>query len=462
MKLKKVIALGMTAALSMSFMAACGSDDSENTATTDLQYKDITLGEDYTDLTAEIKLLTNRTDMLESTYSGTSWDEYLAEFNKLYPNITVKVEGITNYADDALLRLTNKEWGDIMMIPAVDKSELSNYFLPYGSLEDMEKEINYATNWSFEGTTYGVPITATAGGVVYNKRIFKEAGVTELPKTPEEFLAALQLVKDNTDAIPLYTNYASGWALGQWDSYIFGAANGSTTYKNQDVVHTSNPFSDNGQESGAHAVFSILYDATKLGLIEEDYMTTDWEWSKGALNRGEIATMVLGSWAFTQIRDADANGEDVGYMPFPITINGKQYASAGPDYNFGINKYASEDNQKAAMIFVKWMTEKSGYSYNEGGLPIAVGDENYPSTYESFSEANGVVLFQDEAALEGEEELYGLLNSDSELAFDGDGGVRGQDIIVSASQGTKTIDDIMNEWNQKWTDAQNANDIEIK
>ena len=46
----------------------------------------------------------------------------IAEFNKDYPNITVEAEAVTDYAEDALLRLTTGDWGDIMLIPAVDKA----------------------------------------------------------------------------------------------------------------------------------------------------------------------------------------------------------------------------------------------------------------------------------------------------------------------------------------------------
>ena len=41
----------------------------------------------------------------------------------------------------------------------------------------------------------------------------EEAGITELPKTPDEFLEDLQKIKDNTDAIPLYTNFAADWTM---------------------------------------------------------------------------------------------------------------------------------------------------------------------------------------------------------------------------------------------------------
>ena len=69
-------------------------------------------------------------------------------------------------------------------------------------------------------TGYGIPSTANAQGIVYNKAVFEEAGITELPTTPDEFLEDLQLIKDNTDAIPMYTNFAAGWTMGAWDAYI--------------------------------------------------------------------------------------------------------------------------------------------------------------------------------------------------------------------------------------------------
>ena len=84
-----------------------------------LKYADVELGKTGTDITASLKLLTHRTDMLQDSYTGVTFAKYLAEFNKLYPNIKVEIEGITDYASVALLRLQGGDWGDIMMIPAI-------------------------------------------------------------------------------------------------------------------------------------------------------------------------------------------------------------------------------------------------------------------------------------------------------------------------------------------------------
>lgn len=58
---------------------------------------------------------------------------------------------------------------------------------------------------------YGIPSTGNAQGIVYNKKVFEAAGITTLPKTPDEFLDDLQKIKDYDPSIdPLYTNYAAG------------------------------------------------------------------------------------------------------------------------------------------------------------------------------------------------------------------------------------------------------------
>ncbi|MBC5754337.1 extracellular solute-binding protein [Roseburia sp. BX0805] len=484
MKLKKVLAVSLTVSM-MASMAACGSssDTSSTNSSNDsakdsasgtesaagssagssadgvISYADLKLGEDCTDLAAEISVANHRTDLQQDDYTGKKWDDYLADFNAMYPNIKVNVETVTDYAETSLLRLQSGDyWGDIMMIPAVDNGELSTYFYDYGSLDTMEPLVRFANSKMYDGEVYGIASTGNAQGIVYNKKVFEEAGITALPKTPDEFMTDLQMIKDNTDAIPLYTNYAAGWTMGAWDAYIGGSATGDSTYLNQKLAHTKDPFSDPGDGTHAYNVYKILYDAVAGGLTEDDYTTTDWEGCKGMINNGEIGCMVLGSWAYTQMRDAGDNGADIGYMPFPITVDGKQYASSGADYAWGINKDADDTNLQASIIFVKWMTEKSGFSYNEGGMPIALDDDNWPEVYSAF---DGIDYVSDDSALEGEEDLLTDLNSDSELNINNSGDSKIQELIEHAANGDESFDDIMNDWNQKWTDAQDAEGVEV-
>lgn len=482
MRLKKIVAIGTALVLSLSFVGCSkdnndnakntvtdqpsteGTDDNstdttEDTTTDDvLSYANIVLGESYTDISTTIKFYNNRTDMNQDDYNGKKWSEYVADFNKMYPNIKVEIDADTTYAESALLRLQSGDYGDILMIPEVDKSDLSKYFVSYGDLPTMEGQVRYASDMAYDGQVYGVAYMGTARGIVYNKAVFEQAGITTLPKTPEEFITALQAIKDKTDAIPLYTNYADGWPMGAWDDYISGTATGDATYKNQKLLHMSNPFENKADGTGPYAVYKVLYDAVANGLTEDDYSTTDWEGCKGMINNGQIGCMVLGSWAYPQMVAAGDNGDDIGYMSFPITVDGKQYASSGPDYRLGINVNASEDNQKAAMVFVKWLTEKSGFAYNENGIPVAVNDNNFPELYSAF---DGIELVSDEPAVTGEEDFLNLLNTDSDLMVSAGGNTKVQQIIEHAANKDMTFDEIMAEWNEKWTSAQEANNIEI-
>lgn len=481
MKAKKVLALTLSAAMLLG-LTACGSaaeapaadtaadtteaadvadvaddDDAEeaeapSAETPALAYSSINLDE-LTDTTATIKWIHHKTDRAED---GTI-DAMIAAFNEEFPNITVEAEAVTDYAEDALLRLSTGDWGDIMFIPAVDKADLSTYFMPLDTKENLSATLNFADQWEAEGLSYGIPYMAGAQGMLYNKRIFTEAGITTLPTTPTELLADLQLVKDNTDAIPLYTNYAAGWTMGAWDAYVGAVSNGDDTYMNQKMVHTAEPFADPGDDSGAYNVYRILYDACANGLIEDDYSTTDWESCKGMMNRGEIATMVLGSWAYAQMCEAGDTPEDVGYMPFPVTVGGTQYVLAGGDYCYGINANASDENKLASLIFVKWMTEKSDWCFNEGGYSVVKGGKN-PDMYAAF---DGCTVLTDQPALAGEEDFLNEMNAESELSINAGGNDKVQRIVEAGATGSESFDDIMADWNQKWQDAQEELGIEV-
>lgn len=450
MKKKSIICVMLAAAVAVS-AAACGkSSDAAGDAAEVPTIDQINVGEDYKDLTADIKILTNRTDIVDTVYAG-----YAEQFHELYPNITVTYEAVTDYEESVTLRLTNGDWGDICFIPSgCEKSEFSNYFIPLGDYDTLNSQYNFVTEKTFDGKVYGIPNGGTAGGVAYNKAVWAAAGIEKLPTTPDEFLEDLQLIKDNTDAIPLYTNFSAGWTMGAWNDYVGIASNGTADYKNNLLLHTKDPFTKNDENSGPYAVYYTLYNAVDRKLVEEDPASSDWESSKGMINNGEIATMVLGSWSVQQFKDAGEHPDDIGYMPFPISVGGKQYAAAGGNYAYAINNQATADNQIASMLYVKWLLEDSPIFADEGSIP-ARKDEALP---DSLSEFAGVELLSDNPAKEGEESLYDDIRMTAEV-LSGDFPV--STVVEAALYRNTELDDLMNEWNQKWTSAQESYGVEI-
>lgn len=466
---KRVLATALTAGMTLS-ITACGGNSGTQTGNssaggeaetqTDSETQEsaqvptidqINVGTDYQDLTASIKVLTNRTDVVDTVYKG-----YADQFMQLYPNITVEYEGITDYEESLNLRLTTGDWGDICFIPtSVAKNELSNYFIPLGDFDTLDSIYNFCSEKTYANEVYGIANGGTASGIAYNKRIWSEAGITETPKTPDEFLADLQLIKDNTEAIPLYTNFSSGWTMGAWDAYTDIAANGDADFKNK-MVYMKDPFSKRDDMTGPYAVYYCLYEAVARKLVEDDPASADWESSKTKINNGEIATMVLGSWCVEQFKGAGDNPEDIGYMPFPISVDGKQYAGAGGNYGFGINKEASTDNQIAAMLYMKWLIEESSIYMDEGSIP-ARKDGQLPDVLADFE---GVELLSNNPAPEGEEDLFDTVNNEGEVGINNDD-YPDCEILEAALYNERTLDELMAEWNEKWAAGQEAAGVTV-
>lgn len=469
--MKKLISCLLALVMVLSLLTACGgssgddktSDPGNNSTGSGDAVKtvpainDIKLGTDYQDITAKVKILTNRTDIVDTVYAG-----YAAEFSKLYPNITVEYEGITDYEESLNLRLPNGDWGDICFIPStVAKSDMGNYFISLGDMNTLDGIYNFISDKSFDGKVYGIANGGNADGVAYNKKVFEAAGYTKdnMPSTPDAFMQALRDIKDKTDAIPLYTNFSAGWTMGAWDAYIAVAATGDQDFRNYKIVHMANPFADRGDGTGPYAVYKILYDAVAEGLVEPDPMSSDWEGCKGMINRGEIGAMVLGSWAVNQFKEAGDNGDDIAYMPFPITVtdaSGNRVTSAGGNYSYAINSKTDVNQQIASMLYVKWLLEESTIFVDEGCIP-ALKNGEMPAFLEDFA---GIELLSNNPAPDGEEDYFDQVNLLSEVGINNDD-YPDCAIVEAALLKNKSIDDIMGEWNQKWTDAQAELNMEI-
>jgi ABC-type glycerol-3-phosphate transport system substrate-binding protein len=430
-------------------LVGCSKDKAEDTSKQNGKTETAFGSEVSTDIKAKLTVFTNRTDLIDTVYK-----DYIAEFNKIYPNVKVEYEAMTNYEEDITIRLTTEDWGDICMIPkTVATADLGKYFVSFGSVEELEPTYNFVTEKASSGQVYGMPWACTAQGVVYNKKVFEEAGVTKIPTTPEEFLEAMQKIKDNTDAIPYYTNYAAGWPLSAWEDYAFGGATGDADYRNNVLPREENPFVAGKSH---YTVYKLMYDLANKGLIEDDPTTTDWEACKGMLGRGEIGAMALGSWSVVQMQDQADNPDDIGYMPFPITVNGKQYATAAADYCFGINAKSSEDDILASKAYINWLITKSGYAQSQGSISVLKSD-SLPVTLQDFVDAN-VELIASAPATAENEGLFDKINDESEVGLTSN---EQKARIIEAAIGLtgESFDDIMKDWNEKWSNAQKAEGI---
>jgi ABC-type glycerol-3-phosphate transport system substrate-binding protein len=412
-------------------LAGCSSKSSDDSAATSKNPKDIK---------GSITVITQRTDIVNSVFK-----DYAKEFNKEYPNVKVNFQALADYEGQIKVRMNSKDYGDVLLIPtAIPIADIPSFFEPLGSLKDMQKTYTGVEERAVNGKVYGIPIAINYSGIVYNKKVFKDAGVTEVPKTPDQFIAALKQIKEKTKATPLYTNYAAGWPLTQWEADL------PTVAGDPDYVNITQPNTDDNFVPGKphYELYKVMYDAAKNGLIEKDPTTTDWESSKGLLGKGKVATMVLGSWAIGQIKAVADNADDIGYMPFPTNAK-TQFFPTAADYNLGISKNSS--NKAAARAWVDWFINKSNYAVEQAYGISPVKSAPLTDDLKKFQE-QGVKFLPLTPAKSGQEGLVDKIDKEAEI------GLWQPDFkktIIEAAIGNKkeSYDQIMKDLNNKWVKA---------
>ena len=450
-KVKRLSCVLLAAAVAFSMMG-CGKKSDDSSDSTDKKANNSTESayvgastEFDGEITGKITVLTNRTDLVD-----TDLKRYAQVFEQKYPGTEVEYLPMEDYESDTSILFTVGELGDLCLIPAsVAPSDFKTYFEPLGTDDSLADDYmqEALVSDTYDGIVYGLPSGCNVSGIAYNKRVFHDAGIDTLPQTEEEFLKDLELIKENTDAIPYYTNYHDTWALGQWQSYVSGVS-GDSDYINNVMCNEKDPFTD-GKPS--YKVYKLLYDIVEQGLCESDPASSNWEQSKEMINNGEIACMAVGSWAVSQFKAAGSNANDIGYMPFPVTADdGTLYQSLSTDYAYAIP--TSAKNKPTARAFLDYLINESDYTEVQGLISIVRGSE-YPDFLQDFEDVD---LIANNAPSVDNKGKWTNVNQASELDLD-KGSQYQVDLIDTAlgqsHRGHKSLDDVMKEWNKKWADG---------
>ncbi len=378
--------------------------------------------------------------------SNADMQPYVDAFEKKYPNVNVTYTCYSNFETQIQPRLEEGDYGDVLYVPSyMTSSELTTYFAYLGDYTNLSMKYNYLDGGRRIGNAiYGIPSLAYMSGILYNKDVFYQAGVTESPKTPAEFLQALRDIGERTDAIPFYTHYADPWALTMWDTFSYIEMTGSADYKYTYFTYEKDAFLEG---STHYQVYKLLYDIVKEGLCESDPTKSNWEKSKSMLNNGEIASMAIGSWALYQFKNAGENTDSVAFMPFPNEISGRQYMSVSSDYAYGISK--NSKNPEAARAFLDFMLDESGYALEHETLSVVKTDP-YPDAY---GDMENVILLTNSVATSNEYSDYQKMAS--KIKFDD--GTEAQRVVLSAlGKSEESFDDIMKDWNSRWEASRTA------
>ncbi|MFE0852576.1 ABC transporter substrate-binding protein [Streptomyces mutabilis] len=427
------VALLATAMLTVAGCSGGGSPNADETAAAPVNPDGVS---------GDITVLTNRTDLIQD---GTM-KKYAAEFNKTYPEVKVEFEGLTDYEGEVKIRMNTEDYGDVLLIPSViAKGDYPKFFAPLGDTSSMKDTYRFTDKTDVGGKTYGIATFGTANGFVYNKAVWKKAGITDWPTTTQRFLDDLETVQEKTGATPYYTNFKDGWPLSSpWTNSVGSVA--CDPQASDKLAETDKPW-EKGTE--LNTLDTLLHDIVHRKLSEKDPATTNWESSKTQLAKGEIGSMMLGSWAINQMRDAaekaGENPDDIGFMPVPAQTGGKFCATLVSDYQQAVNIHS--DHKTAARAWIDWFTEKSGYDTKEGAVS-ALKSEGMPDTLKEYVDNDVKMVERSEAdtaevnAIDNASEI-GLAKPDYRQKL--------IDIARGAVDGS--LDGYFDELNKRWSEA---------
>ncbi len=366
---KKRISLIVSIFVMLTTLAACsgngGSTSNGNEPAASKEPTASTQGDGEeaagSDISGEVVFLTHRTDMVDTEYL-----EYKKRFEEKYPNVDLKFEGILDYDATLKVRMASGTFPDLVMVPTIPNNELSEHFAPLNDIE-FSGDIYFADLKAYEGNMYGVSSGASTVGIVYNKKAFQQAGITEIPQTYDAFLEAAQKLKD-AGIIPLASNFKDKWPLDAW-VYDVPTLFAETTAHQNNRAETDTPYTMDNEYGKSWSMLRELYEK---GFLEKDINSTNWEQSKKDVASGKFAMYLLGNWVINQVIENGAASEDIGFFPFPVDNSGKVKAPLNPDWFYGVNK---DGNVAAAKAFLKFLIEESGYDDYSGFIPTLKSKE---------------------------------------------------------------------------------------
>lgn len=429
MKLKKMTALMLSAAMITGMLAGCGGSKSESTGS------DSAATEDSASADGKVNL---------KFYIWSDEENYMKEvaenYNKSQDKVSVEVISIANDSYDDKLKVmlsagSDADIVDIRTLNQVQQFKASGAILDLtDKVKDSDLDISkYGSMWDAQypdGEIYALPTRSTCWMLFYNEDILKEAGIT-MPEqmTWDEYAdMAKELTTDD--------RFGGEWI--NWDIY-HALATQKGVYLNSDDVSAV-------QESLEFINRLMNVDKSHVSLAE--LQATDAQYLADFEN-GKVAMMPQGEWLInmlnTDIKDGKTNiNWNVAPMPVP---DGVEAGTTWGQCQFaGIPKDAK--HQEESFDFLKYLCGEDGSSVlpKYGMLPAYSGDEAKEAFREVVGKDNIVdVAFNAKKVLETlpyekYSELLTALKENAELYLLGE-----KDIDEIMSNFEKQRQEIMNE-----------------
>ena len=212
-----------------------------------------------------------------------------------------------------------------------------------------------------DGVLVGVPVDNGTYGIVYNKVMFEEAGITELPRTYDDMRAVCEKLQA-AGFVPFATGFKDSWIMGHTFAQFMAAERG-TLADYESIAKGEETFADIQNMDALYDHYDLMAEFS----IGNDF---DWGWQEieTAFANGEVAMFQMGDWCEAFLLDLNPDLQ-LGLMPIPVR-DGSAYGIAS-DMSWNIGIYSKSEHIEEAKQFLNFVvTSDAGKNFAASMLKI--------------------------------------------------------------------------------------------
>ena len=237
------------------------------------------------------------------------------------------------------------------------------------------------------GKQVGVPSTAEAFGLLYNKKVLADAGIDPAKiKTRGDLENAFKTLQAKGKKAIHFS--AIWWSLGAHFTNIYHA-NSAKTHEGR--LKVLDQLSDGSKDLSKDAVFQnwlATFDLLKKYNGSTANLTdTEYDASIASLSSGNYGFLFQGNWTEPNLMTA-APGTDFGIMPLPISTDAATYGNDSipvgvPGYFMIDAKQSTKAERDGAIDFLTWLyTSPKGQGFVAN--PVTKGGMGFIPVYKGF------------------------------------------------------------------------------
>jgi arabinogalactan oligomer/maltooligosaccharide transport system substrate-binding protein len=223
------------------------------------------------------------------------------------------------------------------------------YFLPLDGTEALADQAKFQPSLikqaQYQGKTYGVPLVTDTLALVYNKALFKKAGIADAPKTWDELKSDAAKIKAKTGADGYWGSTQAYYA----QTFLYGEGTDTVDASAKKITV------DSAEAKKAYGTWLGLFSGK--GLHKADTTADAYAHIQDAFVNGKVAAIIQGPWEITNFYKGSAfkDKSNLGIATVPAGSSGKAGAPTG-GHNLSVYAGSDSAHQKAALKFVNFMT----------------------------------------------------------------------------------------------------------